>query len=74
VLRHNRDDLIAALRVIGGVAGQFTEPAAAVGSPGAAMEREEHWSARQIVCERSHVAALRRQQKIRGAIAGAEGR
>ena len=40
---------------------QFTEPAAAVRSPGAAMEREQHRPFCEELRERAHVAFLRRQ-------------
>ena len=73
-LRDDRDDLVAALRVFRRVACQFTEPAAAVGSPGAAMKREQHRSFRQIVRERAHFAPLCRQREVRRAIAGTESR
>ena len=43
-LRDYRGDLHAAFGISRGVACQFTEPAAAVRSPGAAMEREQHRS------------------------------
>jgi hypothetical protein len=57
-LRHDRDDLKAALRIGAGVVGQFTEPAAAVRSPGAAMKREQHRSVRQELAQRSRLSLL----------------
>ena len=73
-LRDDRDDLVAALRVFRGVACQFTEPAAAVGSPDAAMKGEQHRSFRQVVVERAHFAPLCRQAEVRRPIARTESR
>jgi hypothetical protein len=73
-LRDDRDDLVAALRVFRGVACQFTEPAAAVGSPGSAMKGEQDGSFRQVFRKRTDFAPLCRQRELRRAIAGTEGR
>jgi len=40
---------------------QFTEPAAAVGSPSASVEGERYWSFRKEIRERSQLTPLGRQ-------------
>jgi len=64
-LRDNRRDLDAAREILRGVLGQFTEPAAAVGSPGAAVKGKEQRSCGQQVRQRPNRSLLRRQRKRR---------
>jgi hypothetical protein len=51
---------------------QFTEPAAAVGSPGAAMEREQDRPARDVSLKRLQVATIAGQRKVRRAVTDAK--
>jgi hypothetical protein len=44
---------------------QFTEPAAAVRSPGAAMKREQHRSFLEQLRQRPHLSLLRRELERR---------
>jgi hypothetical protein len=60
-LRENGDDLRAARAVFRGVFCQFTEPAAAVRSPGAAVKHQQHRTSAQELLERAPIALLRRQ-------------
>ena len=62
-LRDDRDDLDASLEVLCGIVCQFTEPAAAVRSPGAAMEREQHRSFLEILRQRAWLTLLGRQRE-----------
>ena len=55
------DDLDAARGVFTRPFCQFTEPALAVGSPGAAMEREQQRTFREIGGERAQLALLVRE-------------
>ena len=55
-LRQNGDDLNAAISVFGDVAGQFTEPAAAIRSPGPPVKHEQDASAGEIAAQRSRLA------------------
>ena len=58
VLREHARHLDAAGGVGGDVGGELTEPAAAVRSPGAAVERQQQPAAREEVDERARASLL----------------
>jgi len=58
-LRDDGDDLNAARRVFERVLCQFTEPASAVWSPGAAVEGEQHRPFIEETLQRSQFSLLR---------------
>jgi len=65
-------DLDAAREIFRGVLGQFTEPAAAVRSPRAAVEGQQHRASRKEVRERPLHALLRQQSERRRLVAGSK--
>lgn len=67
-LRDDCDDRDAGRAVFGSMAGQLAELAAAVRSPGSAVEHEEHGTTREVAGERLHDPARGRQRKVRGAV------
>ena len=60
-LRDDGDDLDPAIFVVFRVICQFTEPASAVRSPGAAMKREQHRTSSQEAFQRTTLSLLCRQ-------------
>jgi hypothetical protein len=65
LLRDDGDDRKASARVFRRPFCQFTEPAATVRSPRAAVKGEEYRPAREVRRERPSIAAIRWQREIR---------
>jgi len=64
ILRDDGDNLDAACGVVGNVSTQLAEPAAAVRSPRAAVEREQQPSAGEEVGKRTNASLLIRKTEI----------